>query len=597
MVKFLNRFAIGAVVAIGITSCTGTGVDTTGPPTIPTRGERNSTTALPGQFRDFDMLVESGFDEYIMRFPEDVTSLGLTARLGIRADMLNDYSTDYQDETIRLATRLRDELASFNSAELSSGQIITRDSFVWFLEQEIQQAGFRLLDWPIHFLVTGYNAGLVGLFTEIHPLTNTAQIEDYIARLSTVDTQVSQVLANLEMAVAGGITPPTYVLDITVGQLQDDMAGGVAVNTSIYQSAKSRIEMLGLDESVVKDYLSRIETAISGSFTPAWDSLVQFLDETRPMTNNKIGLTRLPDGDAFYNSLIRFHTSTELSAVEVATIGEQEVERISGEIRDLAVSLGINSDNIGEIRSEMTSRGGFVASDQVVETYSKIIESSRSFFIPYFNQTPQSDLEVVNDPGPVAYYIGPSTDGTRPGSFHAGTGGGSVPSYTMQSLASHEAIPGHHFQIALAQESDLPSPQKFLVNTGMVEGWALYAERLAADLGMYEDDPISDFGRLDFELLRAARLVVDTGIHHQGWSRDKAIAEMERIMGGREYNREVDRYVVYPGQATAYMIGMLEILRIRDEASVDLSDPDDVAQFHERILGLGNIPLSVLANS
>jgi uncharacterized protein (DUF885 family) len=205
-------------------------------------------------------------------------------------------------------------------------------------------------------------------------------------------------------------------------------------------------------------------------------------------------------------------------------------------------------------------------------------------------------LRVVNDTSPGAFYIAPASDGSRPGAFHAGTGGGAVNAYTMRSLAYHEAVPGHHFQLAVAQESDLPSPQRFLINAGHAEGWALYAERLAAEVGLYVDDPPSDFGRLDFELLRAARLVVDTGIHHLGWSRDEAMAQMTELMGGTEYNHEVDRFVVYPGQATAYMVGLNAILQMREGAGVTPGDPASLASFHDQMIGHGNVPLGVLAD-
>ena len=164
----------------------------------------------------------------------------------------------------------------------------------------------------------------------------------------------------------------------------------------------------------------------------------------------------------------------------------------------------------------------------------------------------------------------------------------------MASLAYHEAVPGHHFQIATAQETDLSSPQRFLTSTGHVEGWALYAERLAAEIGVYASDPLSNFGRLDYELLRAARLIVDTGIHYYRWTREEALDAMTDVMEGGHFNHEIERYSLYPGQATAYMVGMLAVLDVRDSIGVSTDDPEAMANFHETLLGQGNVPLTLL---
>jgi uncharacterized protein (DUF885 family) len=257
--------------------------------------------------------------------------------------------------------------------------------------------------------------------------------------------------------------------------------------------------------------------------------------------------------------------------------------------------LGYPSDeNPADLRDRAAVEGGTISGDEVEEAYERLINEAATAFAPYFPNAPEAQLEVVTYPGQGAYYVSPATDGSRPGAFYTGTGGGQVRTFTMPTIAYHEAIPGHHFQISLAQEGDLPAVQRFATTAGFVEGWALYAERLAAEVGLYESDPFGDIGRLELELLRAARLVVDTGIHSLGWSRSEAIEKMAEIMGNDRYAHEVDRYVLYPGQATGYMVGMLTLLDLRELVGADTSDPDELASFHDLAIGSGNLPLAVL---
>lgn len=551
-----------------------------------------SPVELPDTLDDFDEFVEESFAALVRRDPEWATSLGVIDELGVPEDRLTDLSAEFATGTHALVNQILVRLDSFD--ELSPNQELSRRTFAWHLEREVEAYRLRLQDWPVHFLLTSYNQGLIGLFTEVHPIENVEDAGHYLARLEQVDDQVGQVLANLEAARDIGVLPPRYVVDVTINQLRSQLAGGNARDTEIFQSFSDRLDLLGLDEPTASEHIDRAEAAVASSFVPAWTDLIEFLEAVRPEAGEEISLSRLPQGSDFYESLLLLHSGTDLAPAEIHQIGRDEIARIHKEMTDLAGRIGWPDLGVGELRAEFAEVAGFVSSPGVVGAYEAIIDDAYRDFAPFFTLTPSSELEVVNDPGPVAFYIGPAADGSRPGSFHAGTGGGTVARYTMRSLAHHEAVPGHHFQISLAQELDLPSPQKHLTNTAHVEGWALYAERLAGDVGLYDDDPASDFGRLDFELLRAARLVVDTGIHDLGWSRDEAITEMTDIMGGPEYNLEVDRYVVYPGQATGYMIGMNAILDLRERMGVDIADEESLAAFHDLILGHGNVPMAVL---
>ncbi len=588
------RLAALLLVMSALSGCTvGTEVQPI-PGSTTTLSVPSTTTSADLTNPDFDAYVEGSFRMLVTRSPQTVTELGIGAEFGMRDDRLNDLSGEYAVATRDMQSGVLDQLRSYPLHLLTEDQIATRLAYQWYLEHQLELYPYRLHEWPVHFLLTSYNQGVISLFTEVHTISNRNQVDDYIARLSRIDAQVDQVIANMRDSTELGVLPPRYVVDITIDQLQSDIADGNASQTPIFQSFELRVGELGLNRATVDQYLATAESAIEQAFTPAWLELIAYLEEIRPLTTGVVSLDRVPDGSGYYEALLSFHTSTDMTPIEVHDLGWREVDRITAEMIRLGEDLGLSDVGIGDLRSEIASDAGFVRGVDSAAIYEGIISDAYDDFAPYFHSKPTAPLKVVADPAPVAFYVGPSVDGSRPGSFHVGTGGREAPLYTMRSLAYHETVPGHHYQVALAQELDLPSPLRFLTTTGQVEGWAFYAERLAHDVGLYEGDPQSDFGRLDFELLRAARLVVDTGIHHLGWNRDEAVATMTEIMGGPKYNHEVDRYILYPGQATAYMVGMLAILEMRDELGVRVTEPESLAAFHDLIIGRGNVPLSVL---
>lgn len=579
-----------------------TGCLTTAPPDVVTTVQgsgavttRESLDGVTDPSDDFDAFVERSFAAVVARQPEMVTGLGLDGELGTRPSHLDDLSPAFLDATARLVDQTLAELHSFDFEKLTLDQKVSYLAWEWHLEQMVSLHPHRLREWPVHFLLNSYNQGLISLLTEVHPLGGEQDIEDFIARLEAVRGQVASVVTWMEDAEAAGALPPSYVVEATIDRLRGDIAGGNPTATAVYARFRDRAALLDLPEARLEELAAKVEAALATSFIPAWEILIEHLESVSARAGAEIGLSRQPGGDAYYQSLIRYHTSTDLTPVEIHEIGWVEVDRVRAEMRELAASAGLDTEDIGSIREHFSEAAGFVEDTEVVGSYEEIIAEATESFAPYFGVVPEAPLVIVPDPGPTAYYIGPAVDGSRPGSFHAGTGGRGAPVYTMRSLAFHEAVPGHHFQIALAQETDLPAPQRFLTNTGHVEGWALYAERLAADIGVYEDDPAGDFGRLDFELLRAARLIVDTGIHDLGWSRSEALETMTEIIDGDRFNHEIDRYVLYPGQATAYMVGMLAILDLRSASGASIEDADALAAFHQQIIGRGNLPMTVIA--
>jgi uncharacterized protein (DUF885 family) len=235
--------------------------------------------------------------------------------------------------------------------------------------------------------------------------------------------------------------------------------------------------------------------------------------------------------------------------------------------------------------------------DQVIAAYETLLDEVDLKLVEVFDIRPRAEVIVIGDltfGGGGGYYVSGSLDGSRPGAFHTGVGGSYVYKYRMPTIAYHEAIPGHHFQISIAQEMDLPLFQKAIIFNGYAEGWALYAEQLAWELGLFEDNLYGDIGRLELDLLRAVRLVADTGIHAKKWTREEATAYMRDVFGSDMYASEVDRYIVLPAQATGYKVGMIKILELRQKAIDELGDKFDIKEFHQVILGGGGMPLTIL---
>jgi uncharacterized protein (DUF885 family) len=594
MVRKPTLIAMLALLA-ALTGCTqptsrpGGVAESTTTTTVITPSGTGGTAGKP-----FDDFVEDSFQELTLREPELVTGFGLNEAFGIRPDQLDDLSAGYATETNELLTAALSQLRAYELDGLTADQLVTYRAHEWHLEIQIEAHRFRLHEWPVHFLLNSYNEGANLLFTSIHPLTDRGEVDDFITRLDAIPVQVDQVILWMEEAENAGILPPAYVIGITIDQLESDIGGGDVDQMPILRSFIDRLRGLELDSDVVAEYEQAVRSALEDSFIPSWQKLIDHLEDIEG-ADNQISLSRLPDGDVYYEHLLRRHTSTDLSAEEIHQLGWDQADRIKKEIAGLAAGAGFGELSAGQFRSLATGESGFASGDEVVSTYEQLITGASNHFTEYFNVVPTNPPQVVNDPGPVAYYVTPAADASRPGQFHAGTGGRPTPRYVMPSLAYHEAVPGHHFQLSVALESSLPSPQRFLVSTGHAEGWALYAERLAEEVGLYAADPLGDFGRLDYELLRAARLIVDTGIHYLGWTREDAARVMSEVMDGEHFNGEIERYVLYPGQATAYMVGMLEILDLRSQSIGSDNSPDTMAAFHDEVIGHGNLPLEVLS--
>jgi uncharacterized protein (DUF885 family) len=369
-----------------------------------------------------------------------------------------------------------------------------------------------------------------------------------------------------------------------------------ARRTPFYTDFENKvITLLGVNDAEKQALLTAAEKEISESVLPAFQALVHHLEQLERAATDDAGVWKFPNGEEYYAYALRHHTTTDMTADEIHELGLQEVERIQAEMRLLFDELNYPQDEgLPDLFSRVARDGGSLSADQVVAGYEAIISKAEQKVGAVFDLQPSTDVIVVG--GPIGgYYMPPAIDGSRPGAFYARVNG-SEPKFGMPTLAYHEAVPGHHFQIAIAQELDLPSFRHGVHFTAYAEGWALYAERLAWELGLYEGDPYGNLGRLQAEAFRAVRLVLDTGIHAKRWTYDQAVAYMLENTGLSRgmVEFEIARYITWPGQATAYKIGMIKILELRQRAMDQLGDQFDLIEFHNVVLGNGAMPLAVL---
>ena len=337
---------------------------------------------------------------------------------------------------------------------------------------------------------------------------------------------------------------------------------------------------------------------IESVVVPGYQELLAFfVDEYLPACRTDVGITSLPGGDSYYRFLIRYYTTTDMTAAEIHELGMAELKRIRAEMQDIVDELGFGGDLDAFIAYLRNDPRFYAKSDLELLGRAALISKTAEGALPrFFTLLPRATYRIAGDPNRGAFYLPPSGDGTDSGTYFVRTGDlASQPLYTLESLSLHEGVPGHHLQSALAQEFDLPQFRRSLYHSAFGEGWGLYAERLGLEMGFYED-PYSDFGRLTFEAWRACRLVVDTGMHAFGWSRQQAIDFMlvNTAASAAEVVSEVDRYITWPAQALSYKIGELKIRELRTRAEAELGSSFDIRRFHDRVVGNGSLPIAVL---
>jgi uncharacterized protein (DUF885 family) len=571
----------------------------TGQPASPATATPQATQAASSAFGglSFDSFLEESFKQLMLRDPEWVAMEGLGERLGVSDLPLTDYSDAYILETQALHRSILEALRGYDRDSLTYEQQIVYDAYAWYLDDLVHQQEFMDYDYPVNQLsVLGVHLVTEYLFTDIYQVNDKESAQAYIRRLSEVDDKFTQVIEGLKRREQAGVIPPRRVLEMSLPGIQT-MAKTPPNVTSYSLTLRDKLTPLSSVTPAEKtELLEKARQEVETSVLPAYQALATYLEDLISRAPAEDGVWQYPRGDEYYRYVLRHHTSTDLTPDEVHEMGLQELERIQAEMRVLFDQLGYPQDaNLTSLYSMAARDSGKLYDKQIMVGFQDLIDGASARLDDAFDLRPRAGVIVKEGPPGPAFYMSPAYDGSRPGIFYAPTSG-VAEKYLMPTLAYHEAVPGHHFQVAIARELDLPLFLNIAQFNAYAEGWALYAEHLASELGWYADDPYADLGRLQYEAYRAARLVVDTGIHARRWSFTQGVDFMTQNTGlSRDImGYEVARFIAWPGQATSYSVGYLRLLELRQKMQDRHGESFDLKAFHNLVLRHGGLPLEVL---
>src|SRR5215210_4298594 len=535
----------------------------------------------------------------LREFPELSTALGVPGR----NHLWSDQSLAAMEARQALDPKLLAAVESVDRSKLDDKDRVHYDLYLRQLRRSIEGQRF-----PYELLVLNQMGGLqqnvpATLFQM--PARTVKDYEDVLSRLRGVPTLVDSTVERLEKGLAAGVTPPRITLRDVPDQVKnlitdDPMASALLKPFASYPDGVPAPERERLTREAVRVYQ---EQAV-----PALRRLHRYVSETYvPGARESIGMSALPDGQAWYAFMAKEYTTTDLTPDQIHEIGLSEVKRIRKKMDEVIASTGFKG-SFEEFLTFLRTDPKFFYDkpEDLVAGYRDVAKRADPELVKLFGRLPQLPYGVIPIPSyaeksqTTAYYDAGMLAAGRPGYYYVNTYDlKSRPKWEMEALTLHEAVPGHHLQISLSQEmEDVPEWRKFDNYTAFIEGWGLYAESLGEEMGFYKD-PYSKFGQLTYEMWRAVRLVVDTGMHAKGWTRDQAIDFFKQNAGKTEHDIvvEVDRYIVTPGQALAYKIGELKIKELRAMATKELGDRFDVRAFHDQVLGSGALPLDVLESN
>ena len=512
---------------------------------------------------------------------------------------LSPETVEYRRSRIQLAKHGLEGLRHFDRAAMAPIQRISADLMQWQLETIAEGEPFLDYLFPLEQF-GGTNVNLVNALTVSHPIRTEKDATNYVARLTQVGTRMNEAVADAQRLIDKGLFPPRFILQATITQMQQFIASTPGENPFVRTFAERLMLVKEIPSNVREKLHAQAEQIVSDQVYPAWRNAIAVLESVLPRAKDDAGLWRFKDGAKAYAYFLKRYTTTGLSPDQIHEIGLQQVARIEKEMdtifRRLGRTAGSVRDRIEKLKDDLRYPETEEGRKKIMADVEQILRDSERRSALLFDQTPKAP--VVAQPYPrfreanaAASYNTPAPDGSRPGTFQIPLRHERMTKFGLRSLVYHETVPGHHFQLALEMENkNLPRFRQIRAFGGvpaLSEGWALYAERLAAESGWYENDPEGLLGQLDAELFRARRLVVDTGIHAKHWTRQQAIDY------GIEPS-EVERYVVYPGQACAYMLGELKIIELREKAQKTLRQNFALQQFHNVVLGAGTLPLDLL---
>lgn len=578
---------------------------------------QSSTQATPTTTEVSSVTVEQAsaeanklFDEIfmagVMRNPVYQTYLGIKDDY----DKWYDLSEENTAKELEITKENLAKIKAIDTSKLDAQTKVSHTLFVQQLENSIADHKWRFHNYPVNQMF-GTHSQIPAFMINQHAVTSEKEARDYIARLVGAEKVLDQVVESLKVREEKGIIAPKFVFphvirdskNIIVGAPFDD---GEA--STLLADFSKKVEALELEADKKSALIEEAKTALVNHIKPGYERLVSYLEKLETKADTKDGAWKFPEGEAFFNNALSRTTTTDLTADEIHKIGLSEVARIHEEMRAIKEKVGFDGDlaafmefmrNDEQFYYPNTAEGKQAYLDEAV----RVIEDMKGRLDSLFLTKPKAELKVKaveafrEKSAGKAFYQQPAPDGSRPGIYYANLYDmEAMPTYQLEALAYHEGIPGHHMQIAIKQELEgIPMFRKFGGYTAHTEGWGLYSEFIPKEIGLYEN-PYSDFGRLAMELWRACRLVVDTGIHAKKWTRQEGIDYYVNNTPNAVSDavKMVERHIVMPSQATAYKIGMIKIIELREKAKQELGEKFDIRKYHDVILKNGPVPLNVL---
>ena len=550
---------------------------------------------LADRRKALNALFEEMWQDRLSHEPEFASSIG-DKRYN---DQLTDYSVDAYNQQLARGRDYIVRLGSIDTAGMTGQEVLSKELMVRQLIEQQQAAEFKPWEMPVNQF-SGLHSELPQLVGRLS-FDSVKDYDDYTARLTRIPTSFDQISANMNAGVEDGRVPPKYLLEKVLVQVN-------AVATQKPEDTPFARPLKKFPTGISAEDQTRIKAAVLDAIQKqvlsAYQQFARFLKATYiPAGRTDPGVWSLPDGDKYYAFRVHQSTTTDLTPAQIHQIGLDEVKRDEAEMLVIAQKLGFK--DIESLRASIVSNPKLhpQTKEQYLDAFRADLDQMRPKLPSLFGRLPKAPLEVEavpefieKDQAP-AYYDRGTPDGKRPGRVFVNTYDVEHRSLAnVESIAYHEGLPGHHLQISIAQElTGIPEFRKYLGYTAFTEGWGLYAERLGKDVGFYQD-PYSDFGRLETDIFRAVRLVVDTGVHSEHWSRDQMVQYFHEHCGldDASVQSEVDRYIAWPAQALGYKIGQLKILELRAKAQQQLGDKFDLKAFHDQVIDSGALPLDVL---
>ena len=568
--------------------------------------QEKSTDVVMSESEKANQLFDAIFNAGVDRNPVSQTYLGIKKDY----DKWNDFSEENTAKELAFVKSDLEKIKALDTSKLDAQTLISYHLYVQKLENNISDHKWRFHNYPVNQM-HGTHSQVPAFLINQHSISNLKEAQDYISRVNGTKKLMEQLVTQLKLREELGIIAPKFVFEHVIRDSKNILVGAPfddGKDSTILADFTKKINKIELSDGDKLTLATDIKTALNNGLKPGYEQLISYLTELETKADTRDGAWKFPEGEAFFNNALKRTTTTDLTADEIHDIGLSEVARIHDEMRVIMKKVGYEGDLSEFLEFMRKDKQFYYAADEAgrkkyLDEAVALIDDMKGRLDSLFLTKPKAELKVKaveafrEKSAGKAFYQRPAPDGSRPGVYYANLYDmEAMPTYQMAALAYHEGIPGHHMQFAINQElTGIPKFRKFGGYTAHTEGWGLYSEMIPKEIGLYQD-PYSDFGRLAMELWRACRLVVDTGIHTKQWTRKQGIEYYVTNTPNAKSDavKMVERHIVMPSQATAYKIGMLKIIELREKAKVALGDKFDIREFHDVVLRNGPVPLNVL---